>query len=165
MRPSLPGVDTTLIANVIRDVLRTDPPKSLPNMTVDTLTVNDALTLKGAVDDQTSPWHYIGHGGEPAFANSWVNFDGPGGRHARFRKLPNGFVVLSGIISGGTIGAPAFTLPPGYRIPSNYNSTWFPVVSNAAFGAVNVSADGNIQPQVGSNVWLFLDGVMFDTNL
>jgi hypothetical protein len=163
MRPSLPGIDTTLLTKVVRDVLRTDPLKVIPKLTVDELTVNEKLTVDGATALHDGNWIYFGRTGAPSFQHGWVPFDAPGGRDPAFRKLSNGMVVLTGVIQSGTIGQVIATLPAGFRPRPGYGSMWFPVVSNSAFGAASVEANGDIYPQTGSNVWFFLDGIAFPT--
>jgi hypothetical protein len=55
---------------------------------------------------------FVGAAGQPAFTNSWVNFDSvrPVGF---YRHL--GRVYLTGVAKSGTVGAAIFTLPAGYR--------------------------------------------------
>jgi hypothetical protein len=90
--------------------------------------------------------------------NSWLDYGGsnptPG-----YTKL-NGVVYLRGTVKSGTTtaGTTIFTLPAGYRPAYNRN---FAVVSNGAFGFVNVAASGDVQINVGSNVYLTLDNISF----
>lgn len=92
-----------------------------------------------------------------SFSNSWVNFDSP--RPAAYYRI-GGRVYLQGIIKDGTMNTTAFTLPSGYR-PSQTGDLLLPVVSNGAFGLVVVETDGDIRPNVGSNVSFVLEGVSF----
>lgn len=92
--------------------------------------------------------HTVGGAGEPAFQNSWVNFDLTGWHGARFWKDPMGIVHLQGLIKNGTVGTTAFVLPTGYR-PSN--GLMFAVVSNNAFGRLDISPAGNVVPATGNN--------------
>jgi hypothetical protein len=129
---------------------------------------------QGAIVPYTNPlvtmdsWHAVGATGEPAFQNSWVNFDGaaPTGRYARFRRYPDGRVRMAGVVKTGASGTVAFTLPAGYRPPS---SEAFSVLSGGnAAGQVVIGSDGTVLLQNGaspSNVstFVFLDGVEFDT--
>jgi hypothetical protein len=94
----------------------------------------------------------------PTFTNSWVNFGG-GNNPAGFRLIGTR-VVMRGVVSTGTIGLSAFTLPAGYRPPLAVN---MPVVSNAAFGYVLINAVGTVIPSVGSNAWFSLESLTFDT--
>lgn len=114
--------------------------------------------------------HLVGAAGEPAFVNSWVNYDNsaatPGTaaqRNARFRKDANGKVRLAGIVKSG-VSAGIFTLPVGYRPPSNVTFT-----CEASGGMAGVQADPNglvsAFNHTGASVaaYVFLDGVEFDT--
>lgn len=108
-------------------------------------------------------WHRVGTAGEPAFLNSWVNFDAT--RGARFRKYPDGKVRIQGIIKTGATGTTAFTLPVGYRPTSTQT---FPIISAASTGYVSIDSTGIVVPvTVGGNVstYAYLDGIEFDTEL
>ena len=123
-------------------------------------------------DINMEPPHIVGQPGEPAFQNSWVNFDTsvyPAGRSARFRKYPDGRVRLAGLIRGGANGSVMFTLPVGYRpYAAGTNSPLTIAVTNASGGLANISVDTNggvsaypISPATLSNI--YLDGFEFDT--
>ena len=95
----------------------------------------------------------------PTLLNGWVNFGGvetPAG----YYKDTSGRVHLRGFIKSGTAAADTvlFTLPIGYRPSVAIN---FAVVSNNAFGYIDILASGNVRFQVGSNVSLSLDGISF----
>lgn len=108
-------------------------------------------------------WHRVGTAGEPAFLNSWVNFDAT--RGARFRKYPDGKVRIQGIIKTGASATAAFTLPAGYR-PTVVET--FPVIAAASTAFVTIDASGNVIPtNVAGNVAtnVYLDGIEFDTEL
>lgn len=109
------------------------------------------------VDTGPEAVRYIGAGGQPSFANGWVNF--AASTPAGFYR-DRGRVYLTGKIKSGTVGATAFTLPDGYLIDESGGAD-FACVSNAAFGNLIVLAAGQIVPFVGSNVWFSLDGVSF----
>lgn len=113
-------------------------------------------TLFDALQTFTS-WVEIGSVGAPVFQNSWVNFAG-GFDTAAYLIDALGIVHLKGTIKTGTIGAAAFTLPAGFR---PLLTKVFPIVSNGAFGAVNVFTGGNVTVAVGSNVAASLDGITF----
>lgn len=100
----------------------------------------------------------IGAASQPAFENSWVNYDTSTFHGARFWKDPTGQVHLEGVIKSGTIPATAFTLPVGYR-PSNGHL--FVVISNGAIGRVDVAPTGNVVVQAGNNTYVSLDGIHF----
>lgn len=71
----------------------------------------DLIVIGRLADDYQ--WHTIGAAGEPAFANSWVNYGGSD-MTARFRRIGK-VVYLTGTIKSGNSGSAAFTLPAGYR--------------------------------------------------
>jgi hypothetical protein len=96
----------------------------------------------------------VGTAGEPAFANSWVNF-GPTYGSASFAKDSLGFVHLKGTVKDGVAQA-IFTLPVGYRpalilFVSMANQTFGYVTSG---GSVQVAAGG-----IGEDTGL--DGITF----
>ena len=105
--------------------------------------------------------HKVGDPNEPAFQNSWVNFDTATFHGARFWKDPTGMVHLEGLVKNGA-AAPStiFTLPAGYR-PSN-GHMFAVVTGNPALGRVDVAATGNVVWQGGgTNVLLTLSGITF----
>lgn len=128
-------------------------------------------TLKVKIGNGTSTWnvlgywtftstpledpHYIGAGGEPAFAGSWVNY-GSGQINARFWKDPFNTVYLGGCIKNGTIGTPAFVLPTGYR-PDNLIR--FPVIALGC--SVDIFPTGEVQPSAGANTFIELTPCQF----
>jgi hypothetical protein len=94
----------------------------------------------------------------PTFTSSWTNL-GAGTEAAGYVKDADGFVILRGLITGGTVGNSAFTLPTGYR-PANNES--FPVNSNSAFGAVQVTSAGLVNIlSPSTNTWVALSGIRF----
>jgi len=95
----------------------------------------------------------------PTLLNSWANF-GSGYNTAGYAKDPGGVVRLRGLISGGTAtaGTVLFTLPVGYRPAAR---ELFVVLSNNAIGRVDIETNGNVTIQIGSNVYLQLDGLTF----
>lgn len=104
--------------------------------------------------------HVVGAADEPAFQNSWVNYDTATFQGASFWVDANDIVHLEGSIKNGTIGAggTAFVLPTGYR-PAN--AVQFGVISNNAIGRVDITPTGNVIPQFGSNVIFSLSGISF----
>jgi hypothetical protein len=122
------------------------------------------LLLKKSIDADkladAETWHTIGATGEPAYAGAWANY-GTTRAPAGFRKDITGRVYLRGAVALGVITTTAFTLPTGYRPPYDVA---FAVASNSAFGYVYVNTVGNVTPQVGSNVWVSLDGISFTTD-
>lgn len=148
------------LTKFIRDLFLNQPPGFLPNLKAETITVTQRLRIQDELELTKEPtFRKIGTTGNPAFTNSWVNFDG-GWEQAGFWRDPLGFIHLRGLIKNGTINQAAFTLPPGFRPPLGMV---FPSVGNGAFGQVNVSADGAVIPAVGSNTYFSLSGVYFRT--
>lgn len=91
------------------------------------------------------------------FENSWVNF-GSGFNDAQFRQLGVEHVEIRGLVKDGTVSTNIFTLPAELRPIANYG---YAVVSNNAFGHVVVRSDGGVRLNIGSNVSVFLDGIIF----
>lgn len=106
----------------------------------------------------THVWHSVGAPGEPAFENSWENYDISQVPGACFMKDALGFVHLHGLVKGGVYATNIFTLPVGFR-PGGVWS--FVVNSNSAVGTVNIRSNGAVQSLVGSNVFFYLDGITF----
>jgi hypothetical protein len=104
-------------------------------------------------------WRYVGTPGNPAFQNSWVNFNESTHEHAAFFKDPFGIVHLKGIIKNGSaINTVAFTLPVGYRPPLLFHCGAY---SNSAFGGLHIQDSGNVIPQTGSTAWFSIDSATF----
>jgi hypothetical protein len=102
--------------------------------------------------------HYVGAAGEPAFANGWLNYNTSS--KARFRIDPLGVVRITGIVKSGTTGVGIFTLPVGFRPVAQVD---FQTVSAGVEGRVSVDTNGIVYAEGGSNTYLYLDGVQFDT--
>jgi hypothetical protein len=58
------------------------------------------------------------------------------------------------MIKNGTLNAPAFTLPAGYRPEFR---VLVGVDSNGAHGRVEITPSGDVIPVAGSNLWFQLD--------
>lgn len=93
----------------------------------------------------------------PTLINSWANL-GSGYDPAGYYKDTIGEVHLRGTVKSGTVGASIFVLPVGFRPAFRF---LVPVVSNYAFGSVQVQEDGNVIVATGSNVFLDLGGITF----
>ena len=117
--------------------------------------IPDSAIVTPAPDD----WHVVGDAGEPAFQNSWVNFDAGGTREVSFTKR-NGFVSLRGVMKSGTVNTTAFTLPAAYCHDEGGDIA-FPVIAGGAFGFLVIGENGNVKLQTGSNAYVFLYGVTF----
>jgi len=122
--------------------------------------VPDGATYKrplGVVTADTA-WHEVGAGGEPAFENSWVNYDSVNYATAAFRKDALGFIHIKGMVRSGSLPGTIFTLPAGSR-PAK--PVYFAVASYDAYGQVWIGLDGPVQAGVGNNGWLSLNGITF----
>lgn len=107
-------------------------------------------------------WHEIGTAGEPAFANSWVNYDGTWAS-AGFTKDSNGFVHLKGLIKSGTLYSTMFTLPVGYR-PAKITMNCVVCHNGAGYliGRLDVSSNGTVKlTDSGGNTFASLENVTF----
>lgn len=94
----------------------------------------------------------------PALLNSWVNFGAPYSP-VGYLLDGNGFVHLRGLVkNGATATSLIFTLPAGFRPET---TEVFVVNANNAYGQLNVLANGNVVPLVGSTASFSLDGVSF----
>jgi hypothetical protein len=96
-----------------------------------------------------------------SFSNGWGNFDATN-RPARFYRH-GGRVYLAGIISSGTIGLAAFTLP-GDCLPTvtgGLDASWAVETNGGVAGFIRVNSSGVVTPNTGSNVFMFLDGIDF----
>jgi hypothetical protein len=98
------------------------------------------------------PWTDIS-----SFTNSWTNYNSSY-NSAGYYKDALGVVHLRGMISSGTMGNSAFTLPSGYRPGKILLRV---VASNGAFGDVYIRPDGTVSPTVGNNAYVSLDGLSF----
>lgn len=116
-------------------------------------------------------WRYIGDAGEPAFENGWTNYDASLShqqatyQHVAYSKDALGFVHLTGLLKGGTIGQVMFRLPGAY-CPWYYHA--FGAISNNAparltVAWVNVDNNCLVYADTGSNAWVSLDGISFQS--
>ena len=111
------------------------------------------------VADTPESMHLVGGSGEPAFANSYVNYAG-GFDPVGFYK-DRGRVYLQGLYDNASppaLGTTIFTLPVGYRpsLPIRH-----PINANNAFGVVNIATTGAVSVVVGSTGFGGLEGVSF----
>ena len=123
--------------------------------------VNAINRLRVTIENRSffrEDWHEIGTAGEPAFQNSWVNYDSGANTQAGFMKDALGYVRLKGLVKSGTIGQIIFTLPTGYRPPANIN---FSTVSNGAFACGYIGSNGNIYPNTGNNAYWSIENLSY----
>ena len=97
------------------------------------------------------------------FENSWQNYPGGAFAPGSYRKIGDE-VQLRGLVMGGTVNTPIFTLPVGFRpavsAPAGA-AIHMPVVSNAAFGWVHVYGSGVVNATSVSNGWVDLAPLRF----
>jgi hypothetical protein len=96
----------------------------------------------------------------PTLLNSWAN-KGGGYNDAGFMVHDDGFVEIYGTITGGTLGAAAFTLPANARPGFTHLFTTAGGTSGGAAATVTVFADGNVIPSAASNLTIGLNGIRF----
>lgn len=157
-------------------MLKLPPPPTVAKLVVDIVnTKRKMLVNNQQLDQMWKKWisslynflqveavHEIGATGNPAFENSWVNYDSS--RKARFYKDPFGRVHLGGVVKTGTVPSTAFTLPEGYRpeyTDASGPDAIFAISSNNAFGEALVKYDGQVIINNGSSAWASLDGISF----
>lgn len=151
----------TLLTKFLEDWFRNHPLPPVQQIQVDSLKVNQALEIVKDVYFDALDLHVVGLQGEPAYTNSWTFYGAPYSKAAYF-KDPVGWVHLTGVIKGGTVGSSAFTLPPGY-LP-DVTPGPFAVFSGSAnsIGRVDINADGTVVPQApSSNASVSLEGITF----
>lgn len=155
----------TQLIKFVRDLNEQQPTTYLRTLRVDALEAATSLTLNGTLSfPKVLAYSRIGGAGQPAFTNSWVNYNTGGHPDAMYWKDPLGFIHLKGAIKNGTVGSSAFTLPPGYR-PPEYMS--FPTLSGASLatasiGRVDINTDGTVTPQTAAaNGYVGLNGIYF----
>jgi len=92
-------------------------------------------------------WHYIGASGEPSFQNGWANLGTLESARFIYHYATNQ-VEIQGTIKLGTLGAPAFTLPTGYR--PNKQLPFLGLDSNTSFVSniyrFDITPDGRVIP-------------------
>lgn len=152
---------STRLVRFIKDLFERDPPGFIGSTSIDNLSVVNTLIVQDQIQFTRDPnFHFIGNPGEPAFANSWVNWGAPY-FPAGYWKDPFGWVHLCGVIKTGTVGSSAFTLPAGAR-PSS--AILLATISNSAIGRVDIDTAGNVIPASPSNnAWVTLDNLRFKT--
>lgn len=140
------------------DVLQ--PPRNLdPRLRGVQQQVQTARRVEQVARQTPEAQRYVGTTDQPAFTNSWTNFDTL--RKVRFYRY-DGRVYLAGLMKSGTLTAAAFTLPTGYWPDSASGGTIeFLVSSSGVAGLLVVSTAGVVTPFSGSNTYFSLEGVNF----
>lgn len=84
----------------------------------------------------------------PTLLNGWVNFGGSW-QAAGYYKTPQGEVRILGTVKNGTLGAPVFSLPAGYRPAAGFvlaratvNINTFAVQSQEVHDSGSVTLNG-----------------------
>lgn len=97
----------------------------------------------------------------PTLINGWTQTDSvnyPVG----YYRMTDGTVVLRGLLTPGTYGSAAFTLPTNYRpateliMPAKSQTT-----TTNVFGDLRIAVNGNVLPASGGTSWFSLDGSRF----
>lgn len=90
----------------------------------------------------------------PTLLNGWVNY-GDIWEPAGYRRM-NGMVYLRGLIRAGTVqwNIPIFNLPYGFRPATDQHN---PGAAYGQFAPLNISANGDVGQNSGSNGWLSLE--------
>ena len=120
------------------------------------LSIEDIGPVAGSVPipDPTPAWANV------TFQSGWSNY-GSGWQTAQYRKVGDE-VQVRGLVQGGVIEQPIFTLPPGLRPPA---ALQFAVDNGAKFGMVQVHDTGvvvqNATVAGASNVALNLNPIQF----
>lgn len=86
-----------------------------------------------------------------SFTNTWTA--GGAGNTPRYLRV-GPVVYLNGIVTGGTLGQPAFTLPSNYR-PSQTQR--FGNSANAVAGVLVIATTGGVTPFTGSTTSVSID--------
>lgn len=148
----------TLLTKFLDDFFRHHPLPPIDHLKIADLEVRNATVTNKALFT-ASDLHVVGNQGDAPFEHGWTFYGAPYSK-AGYIKDPAGFVRLTGVIKSGTLGAAAFTLPPGYRPAVDPGP--FAVVSNGLFGRVDVATDGTVTPQSpSSNASVSLEGIVF----
>lgn len=91
--------------------------------------------------------HYIGETGEPAYQNSWTNYNSPWSKNS-FIKTADNIVTINMMAKSGTNNATIFTLPVGYR-PDRQISCVGRTPSEALL--IDVSTNGQVKSEGATN--------------
>lgn len=148
------------LTKFVKDILNNEPRRFAPSLSVEDLTVTRKLTLEDEISFPQN-WHIIGSTGEPAFSGNWTNYGSPYAKAAYYKDAA-GFIRFTGIIKAtgaGDVGTAAFTLPPGFRPPTD---EIFVVISNNAVGRLDITSGGVVTPVSPSSYqFVSLSGVAF----
>jgi len=153
--------DSLAGADVLESSLGKVPSAAAADQAATATTAGRATTADRATSADTlkapEAWHEVGSAGNPGFQNGWTNYS-PSANSAGFYKDRLGYVHLKGMIKNGTMSQTAFTLPVGYR-PAK--GMLLPTASAHVYGELLLYADGRVDPAVGQNLLMSLDGIVF----
>lgn len=150
------------------------------------------VLIGGREQAEQEPWRHVGDAGEPAFQNNWTNaaagssIDNSGRTltdptRAGFVRSSHDWVHLKGCIANGfgwTTFDTMFTLPVGYRPPTEFSQELYLVVVYVPrsgggvdrFGAlIGIGSNGAVWGEFAEAsvtdasevLWLGLDGISF----
>jgi hypothetical protein len=89
--------------------------------------------------------------------NGWNNYGSPYNL-LQYGKDSMGYVVIRGLVQGGSANTQITVLPSGYRPANTYS---FPVVTANGFSRIDVKNDGSVLLNGSFSLFLFLDGIRF----
>jgi carbonic anhydrase/acetyltransferase-like protein (isoleucine patch superfamily) len=93
----------------------------------------------------------------PTLSNSWVNV-GSGYEDVGYYKTTDGECYIVGLMSSGTVGAPAFILPQGFRPKARMV---FTCINDTGVSRVDIYANGEVVVSSGTTVFVSLSGIKF----
>lgn len=155
--------DVTVLTKFLEDWFRNHPLPPIQQFSVDTLKVNTLLDVVNKIQFDALNVHVVGNTGQPAFLNGWTFYGAPYEK-AGYVKTPDGWVRLFGVIKSGTVGSPAFILPPGFRPDDSALPGPFAVFSSSAnsIGRVDITTGGAVTPILPSATGsVSLEGITF----
>jgi hypothetical protein len=95
-------------------------------------------------------------GGLPGMSG-WSNYGVPY-NSLQYKRDAANFVVIRGLVQGGSASTQITVLPDGFRPLKTYS---FPVVTLSGFARIDVKADGSVWLNGSFSSFLFLDGIRF----
>ena len=95
----------------------------------------------------------------PTLLNGWTNRIPS--TPVRFRKNEFGRVEIEGAIKGGTLGVPAFVLPPGYRAEAHYPKVFGALNYDRLLAELSISQSLFVNKS-SSTVWISLEGISYE---
>jgi hypothetical protein len=93
----------------------------------------------------------------PTLTNSWLNYGGVFAT-AGYWKDTSGVVHLRGLITGGTVGTSAFTLPVGFRPTAEHIVL---IATATGHGEARIRTDGTVYMGVSSSGYASLANITF----